>query len=249
MTRRILIAGNWKMNLIDDIQPIIDNNANRKLDILVCPPFTHLGIVQSAVKDSAVKLGAQNVHDEDNGAFTGEISYSFLKSLGIEYVIIGHSERRHVFNETDEFINKKVRKGLKKGFQTILCVGETETERNANRYKAVIENQLKIGLMGIENNFENIIIAYEPVWAIGTGKTATPFDAEDMHRFIREKVAEIAGNEVASDIRILYGGSVKEDNVKELLRQDNIDGALIGGASLKYEHFNKIIEIAELINI
>ncbi|MCK4524789.1 triose-phosphate isomerase [candidate division WOR-3 bacterium] len=249
MTRRILIAGNWKMNLIDDIQPIIDNNANRKLEILVCPPFTHLGIVKSEVKDSAVKLGAQNVHDEDKGAFTGEISYSFLKSLGIEYVIIGHSERRHVFNETDEFINKKIRKGLKQGFQTILCVGETETERNANRYKAVIENQLKIGLMGIENNFENIIIAYEPVWAIGTGKTATPFDAEDMHRFIREKIAEIAGNEVASDIRILYGGSVKEDNVKELLRQDNIDGALIGGASLKYEHFNKIIEIAELINI
>ncbi len=249
MTRRILIAGNWKMNLIDDIQPVVDNNANRRLDILVCPPFTHLGIIKSVVKDSAVKLGAQNVHDEDNGAFTGEISYSFLKSLGIEYVIIGHSERRHVFNETDEFINKKVRKGLKQGFQTILCVGETETERNSNRYKAVVENQLKIGLMGIENNFENIIIAYEPVWAIGTGKTATPFDAEDMHRFIREKIAEIAGNEVASDIRILYGGSVKEDNVKELLRQDNIDGALIGGASLKYEHFNKIIEIAELINI
>ncbi len=249
MTRKILIAGNWKMNLIDDIQPIIDNNANRKLDILVCPPFTHLGIIQSAIKDSTVKLGAQNVHDEDKGAFTGEISYSFLKSFGIEYVIIGHSERRHVFNESDEFINKKVKKGLQQGFQIILCVGETETERNTNRYKSVVENQLKIGLMGIENNFESIIIAYEPVWAIGTGKTATPFDAEDMHRFIREKVAEIAGNDIASDIRILYGGSVKEDNAKELLRQDNIDGALIGGASLKYEHFNKIIEIAELINI
>ena len=172
-----------------------------------------------------------------------------LIEMGVTHVILGHSERRHVFGETDEMINLKVKKGLIKGMNLILCVGETEQERNGNRQKAVVENQLKIGLMGIENNFENIIIAYEPVWAIGTGKTATPIDAEDMHCFIREKIAEIAGKEVAAHMLVLYGGSVKESNVKDLLRQDNIDGALIGGASLKVEHFNKIIEIAEQMNI
>lgn len=249
MARNILIAGNWKMNLMDDIMPVVQKHSKSNVGILVCPPYTHLASIGEKVKDSAVKLGAQNAYFEDKGAFTGEISYSFLKETGAQYVILGHSERRHVFNEPDELINKKVKKGLEEAFTVILCVGETEAQRNTNKQKTIVEDQLKTGLMGIENNFENIIIAYEPVWAIGTGKTATPMDAEDMHSFIREKLADITGKDIAAQTLILYGGSVKESNVKDLLRQDNIDGALIGGASLKHEHFNSIIEIAQKMNI
>lgn len=245
--RRILIAGNWKMNLIDDIKPVMENNKKRTCEILVCPPYTHLDRFAGILKGSDIQLGAQNICSEDKGAFTGEISHSFLKEFGVSYVIAGHSERRHVFMESNELINMKMKKGLENGFKMILCVGEKEDERELNKHKSVVANQLEIGLMGIENKFENIIIAYEPVWAIGTGKTATPQDAEDMHSFIREKIAEIAGRDVAAAMRILYGGSVKPDNVRDLLRRDNIDGALIGGASLKYEQFNAIIETADKI--
>ncbi len=247
MTRRIMIAGNWKMNLIDNIKPVIENNQSRQCEILVCPPFTHIQRFSQILEGSGILLGAQNMCSEDKGAFTGEISHSFLAEFNVSYVIAGHSERRHVFNETNELINLKVRKGIDKDFNVILCVGEKEEERDLNKHKSVVANQLEIGLMGIENKFENIIIAYEPVWAIGTGKTATPQDAEDMHAFIREKIAEIAGRDKAAAMRILYGGSVKPDNVRDLLRRDNIDGALIGGASLKYEQFNAIIETADKI--
>ncbi len=247
--RKLLIAGNWKMNLIDNIEPVIENNKNRNLDILVCPPFVYLQKYAGILEGTSIQLGAQNAYYEDNGAFTGETSYEFLKDFNVNYVIIGHSERRHKFHEDDDLINKKVKIGIEKGFNIILCVGEKEEDRNMNKQNTVVGSQIEIALGGIENNFENIIIAYEPVWAIGTGKTATPFDAEEMHRFIREKVAEIAGKNIAQNLRILYGGSVKEDNVKDMIRQDNIDGVLIGGASLKYEKFNKIIEIAENTNI
>ncbi|MFO8062158.1 MAG: triose-phosphate isomerase [bacterium] len=247
--RRIMIAGNWKMNLIDDIEPLTGIEPIDNMDILICPPFTHIDKYSKSTEGTAVKVGAQNAYYEDSGAYTGEISYKFLRDFGVEYVILGHSERRHVFGETDEMVNMKVKKGLSEGFSLIVCIGEKESDRENNKHKMVVENQLKTALMGIENNFENIIIAYEPVWAIGTGKTATPLDAEDMHKFIREKIAEVAGREISANMQILYGGSVKKHNVKDLLRQDNIDGALIGGASLKYDHFISIIRNAEQINI
>jgi len=247
--RNILIAGNWKMNLIDDLNPVIENNKNRTMDILVCPPFTYLDKFSKLLKGTNIHLGAQNACYEEKGAFTGAISYNFLQEFNVDYVIIGHSERRHVFGESNEIINSKVKKGLEKGFKIILCVGELEADRNMNKQNTVVSNQLEIALGGIENNFENIIIAYEPVWAIGTGKTATPHDAETMHLFIREKLAEITGKDTAYNMNILYGGSVNENNVKDIIKQDNIDGVLIGGASLKYEKFNKIIEIVENTNI
>lgn len=245
MPRRTLIAGNWKMNIIDKPETLKDSCFNKKVDVLVCPPFTHLERFAGIFGGTCIKVGAQNMYFEEKGAFTGEISPLFLKELGIEYVLAGHSERRHVFLESDEMIAKKVKKGVEGGFKTILCVGETLDERNRNKHKSIVENQLKIALAGIENNLKNIIIAYEPVWAIGTGISATPYDAQEMHQHVRQIISEIFGRNIAYEMLLLYGGSVNESNIVELLRQDDIDGALIGGASLKAETFMKIIESAD----
>lgn len=247
--RRTLIAGNWKMNLIDSTLPVQEAASENDVDVAVFPPFTHLERYAKLLSGSNVKVGGQNMFSADKGAFTGEISPLFLKELGIEYVIIGHSERRHIFKETDEEISLKMQKAISLNLKPILCVGETEGERAMNRQKVVVENQLKIGLGGIENNLKNIIIAYEPVWAIGTGNTATPNDAEEMHSFIREQISFIFGRKVSSEMLVLYGGSVNEENVRDLLRKDDIDGALVGGASLKGDKFAKIIEIGGKTNI
>jgi len=213
------------------------------LDILVCPPFTALKSVYDLIKGSNIKLGAQNLHWEMKGAFTGEISPLMLKDVGCEYVIIGHSERREYFKETDDIINKKIFAALKVGLKPIVCIGEKLEERESGVTEKVLEQQITEGLKGLSNeDMENITIAYEPVWAIGTGKTATPEIANTTQSFIRNKIKEIFNENIAEKIRILYGGSVKADNAKALLEQEHIDGALVGGASLEAENFIKIIK-------
>jgi triosephosphate isomerase len=213
------------------------------LDILVCPPFTALKSVYDLIKGSNIKLGAQNVHWEMKGAFTGEISPLMLKDVGCEYVIIGHSERREYFKETDDIINKKIFAALKVGLKPIVCIGEKLEERESGVTEKVLEQQITEGLKGLSNeDMENITIAYEPVWAIGTGKTATPEIANTTQSFIRNKIKEIFNENIAEKVRILYGGSVKADNAKALLEQEHIDGALVGGASLDAENFIKIIK-------
>ncbi len=250
--RRKVIAGNWKMNknlnesisLIKEIK-LASLNLPGKVDIVICPPFTSLETAAALVKESAVKLGAQNMHFEDSGAFTGEISASMLKSVGVEYVILGHSERRTIFKETDEIINKKLKKALSTGLKPIFCVGETLEERESGRMESVIETQIVNGLKEIPNSdFANIIIAYEPVWAIGTGRNASPAQAEEVHVLIRNLVKKLYSESAAEKCVIQYGGSVKPDNSRELLSMPNIDGALVGGACLKADSFVDIIKSA-----
>jgi len=247
--RRLLIAGNWKMHnnipeSLDLVRKILYGVQNiNVLDILVCPPFTALKSVYDLIKGSNIKLGAQNLHWEMKGAFTGEISPLMLKDVGCEYVIIGHSERREYFKETDDIINKKIFAALKVGLKPIVCIGEKLEERESGVTEKVLEQQITEGLKGLSNeDMENITIAYEPVWAIGTGKTATPEIANTTQSFIRNKIKEIFNENIAEKIRILYGGSVKADNAKALLEQEHIDGALVGGASLDAENFIKIIK-------
>jgi len=246
--RRTLIAGNWKMNnscaesveLVSQLKDIL--SASKEIDIVVAPPFTALGAVAAVLKGSPIGLSAQNVFWEESGAFTGEISTAMLKDVGCRYVIIGHSERRQYFSETDETVNKRLKAALKASLIPIVCIGETLAEREAEKTLAVIEQQLKGGLKGLSlEEMETVIIAYEPVWAIGTGKTATPDQAQEVHRFIRDIIARIFSKEIADDTRILYGGSVKPDNVDQLMVQLDIDGALVGGASLKADAFARIV--------
>ncbi|TCK06499.1 triose-phosphate isomerase [Phorcysia thermohydrogeniphila] len=245
--RRLLIAGNWKMHktvqeaveLVRELKNLVSDVNDR--DILVCPPFTALYAVKKELEGSNIALGAQNMFYEEKGAFTGEISPLMIKDVGCSYVILGHSERRHIFGETDELINKKVLSAARHGLIPILCVGETLQEREEGKTKDVVERQVREGLKGL-NETSEFVIAYEPVWAIGTGKTATPELAEEVHSFIREVLSEMFGAEKADSVRILYGGSVKPENAAGLLRQPNIDGSLVGGASLKAESFAKIIK-------
>jgi len=247
--RRPIIAGNWKMyktltsalELVENLKISLSSVADR--EVVVCPPFTALAVVRQAIKNSVLKLGAQDLFWEKEGAFTGEVSPEMLKDVGCSYVIIGHSERRQFFGETDATVNKKIRAALTWGLNPIVCVGEMLSERESGRAFEVVEKQLRIGLAGGFNEEEagKIVIAYEPVWAIGTGKTATPQQAQEMHRFIREKYSSLFGTSAASSLRILYGGSVKPDNIKNLMSQDDIDGALVGGASLKADDFTKIV--------
>ncbi|WP_457568992.1 triose-phosphate isomerase [Desulfurobacterium sp.] len=244
--RRPLIAGNWKMNktvsesvefarnFVDAVSDVADR------DILICPPFTSLQVLGQIFDGTNVKLGAQNMHFEEKGAFTGEISPLMLKDVGCTFVILGHSERRHIFGENNDFINKKVLSAVSHGLIPILCVGELLEEREAGRTFEVVGTQLEEGLKGLSKEAD-FVVAYEPVWAIGTGKTATPELAEEVHRFLREKLAELFGKEKAESVRILYGGSVKPENVEGLMAMENIDGALVGGASLKVESFVKIV--------
>lgn len=211
-------------------------------EIVICPPFTALSEVSKVIKNSNVILGAQNMHWEKEGAYTGEISRNFLFDIGCQYVIIGHSERRQYFGETNKTCNLKVKSALEFGLKPILCVGETLAERESGKTFEIVENHLKGGLKEIPpEKMKCVVIAYEPVWAIGTGKTATPEQAEEVQKYIRKLVAEIYSEKIAEEIRIQYGGSVKPENIKDLMAQPDIDGALVGGASLKAETFVKIV--------
>jgi len=243
------MAGNWKMNkttveardLAGGLIPLIGGVKER--DVVFAPPFTALQAVAEVIKGTGIALSAQNLHWEDKGAFTGEISAEMLLDLGCRYVIIGHSERRQFFSETDETVNKKLRQALNKGLIPIVCVGETLKEREAGGANGVIERQVAGALQGVAAaEMGKVIIAYEPVWAIGTGKTATPDQANEIHSFIREKIQISYGKEVAGSLRIQYGGSVTPENVSALMAMPDIDGALVGGASLKPESFAALVK-------
>lgn len=246
--RKPIIAGNWKMNkttaeardLASKLIPLVSGVKDR--DIVLAPTFTALSTVAETIKSANMVLAAQDLFWEDKGAFTGEISAEMLLDLGCKYVIIGHSERRQFFGETDETVNKKVRQALNKGLLPIVCVGELLNEREAGRVHEVIERQVTGALKAVSAvEMQNIVIAYEPVWAIGTGKTATPDQANEVHAFIRQKVKALFNTQVADSLRIQYGGSVTPDNVSVLMAMPDIDGALVGGASLKPESFAALV--------
>jgi len=244
--RTWIVAGNWKMNntiaesiaLAKAIKEGTTNIING--EVIVTPTFTALFSVGETIKGSNVSLAAQNMFYEDKGAFTGEISSGMLKDIGCAYVIIGHSERRKYFHEEDQDVNLKVKKALMAGLKPIMCVGETDDERVNGITRSVIDRQIKQGLSGV-GKIDNVVIAYEPVWAIGTGKVATPVEAEEVHQFIRGILKDLYGS-TADDIRILYGGSVTKDNIGDLIAMADIDGALVGGASLKADGFLGIIQ-------
>ena len=244
--RQYYIAGNWKMNktkgeAVELAKGLVAALRDGKNKYMIAPSFTNLDAVSQVVKGTNVRLGAQNAASEESGAHTGEVSVLMLKDLGVQTVILGHSERRHIYKEDDELINKKVRLALKHGFEVILCIGELLEEREAGKAEAVCESQTRKGLAGVtEAELANVVIAYEPVWAIGTGKTATPEDAQAIHAFTRKIIADIYGKAAADKIIIQYGGSMKADNAKALLAQPDIDGGLIGGAALKVDTFEPI---------
>ncbi|MDD4052106.1 MAG: triose-phosphate isomerase [candidate division Zixibacteria bacterium] len=247
--RRKIIAGNWKMN--KTIVEAVALAAAIKREVgqiehpvmVICPPFTALTEVSMALKDSEIQVGAQNMHQEDSGAFTGEVSAEMVLTSGCSYVILGHSERRTLFSETDQLVNAKTRKALTVGLTPIVCVGESLTQRQAGQMETVIEGQFNGLLDGLSaEEIRRIVIAYEPVWAIGTGQVATPEQAEEVHRFIRGLLARQYDEATASEITILYGGSVKGSNAAGLFAKENIDGALVGGASLKADEFVAIVK-------
>lgn len=246
--KKPLIAGNWKMfldrktgkALAEELVKGTKNTDDR--DILICPAFPLLSDIARVLAGSSIFLGAQNMYFEQEGAFTGEVSADMLLSVGCTHVILGHSERRHVFHEGNEYINKKVRKALREKLIPILCVGELLDERETGKTEKVVKEQIAKGLGGIDKkDMGDVIVAYEPVWAIGTGKTATPEDADQVHDFIRKTVSELYNEAYARDLRVLYGGSVKPENINGLMKKENIDGALVGGASLRADSFLKII--------
>ncbi len=248
--RKKIIAANWKMNKdINETSDFISafNTEMKDIDcpieVVVCPPFTALYVAAKNLQESQVRLGAQNLHFEDDGAFTGEVSARMLQSLGVAYVIVGHSERRQYFGETDEVVAKKVKKALSSNLKVILCAGETLSERDGGVTEKVLERQVKAALGGLTaQDMANLVIAYEPIWEIGTVRHATPQQAEEAHAFIRSVVAEMFDRDVAAALTIQYGGSVKPDNAAQLLSQPDVDGALVGGASLKADSFAKIVK-------
>ena len=253
VTRKPLISGNWKMHLnhfeaIQIVQTLsyqLDDNDYQVCDVSVHPPFTDLRSVQTVLESDRIpiSLGAQHCHFEEKGAFTGEVSAGMLEKLNVKFVIVGHSERREVFGEDNEMVNMKVKSVFKHTMTPILCVGETIEEREEGQAQSKVQNQIKAGLTGIgKERISSMVIAYEPIWAIGTGMTATPADAQEMCAFVRSCVHEIAGSAAANAIRIQYGGSVKPVNAAELLTQPDIDGALVGGASLDAESFARIVK-------
>lgn len=250
--RRTVIAGNWKMNktnkeaveVLSKLKALVKDE--KDVDVVIGAPFTCLADAVKAVEGSNIKIAAENVYPEIEGAYTGEISPKMLKDIGVTYVIIGHSERREYFKETDEFINRKVKIALENEITPILCVGEKLEERERGETIKIVSKQVKYGLIGItKEEAPKIIVAYEPVWAIGTGKTATPEIAQETHKEIRKVLVELFGEKVAEEMTIQYGGSMKPENAKELLVQEDIDGGLIGGASLKAESFYEIIKAAK----
>ena len=245
--RNKIIAGNWKMNMlpneamkfIEDLSPVVKKGEN---EVILCVPYIDLFYSLLTAQGTNIKIGAQNMHWEEKGAYTGEISGLMLQALKVEYVIIGHSERRQYFAETDETVNLKVHSALKNNLKPIICVGETLEQKESGKTEEVITNQTRLALQNLtKDQVCNIIIAYEPIWAIGTGKTATSEDANNSIKSIREEIANIYGKDIAENIRILYGGSVKSSNAEELFNTSDIDGALIGGASLNVEEFAQII--------
>ena len=253
MSRKAVIAGNWKMHmtvpealeLVRGIAPSC--SGGKAVEVIVAPPFTALHATACEIKGKVIGLAAQNMHFEPAGAFTGEVSAAMLKDAGCTHVIIGHSERRQYFCETDEGVNRKTKTALSEGLTPIVCIGESLGEREAGTAFTVIENQLNGGLKGISpEEARRLIVAYEPVWAIGTGRTATPDQAQEVHAFIREKLSATFGKDAANCIRILYGGSVKPDNIKSLMAMEDIDGALVGGASLKAESFSALVNYSEV---
>jgi triosephosphate isomerase len=249
--RTKFIAGNWKMHKtiaesVALVKELHDSCKGQKKRVMIAPPFTALFEVSKTLKGSNILLGAQNMACEVQGAHTGEISPLMLKDIGVSIVIIGHSERRHVYGESDTLINKKVKLAFTSGLEVILCVGEKLDEREAGKAEKVVEDQLKNGLSGITNDqMKNITIAYEPVWAIGTGKNATPEDADAMHKSIRKLVGALYNKDISSALIIQYGGSVNPGNIKALMAMENLDGALVGGASLKSDTFLPIVKFDE----
>ena len=245
--RRKVIAGNWKMNMlpnetikfIEEFEPLVKDTNN---EVILCVPYTDLFYALNFAQNTNIKIGAQNMHFEESGAYTGEVSGKMLKSIGVEYVIIGHSERRQYFNETDESVNKKIKAAFENELKPIVCVGETLEERESGKTVDIITTQTKLALEGLtDEQVKNTIIAYEPIWAIGTGKTATSEDANNSIKEIRKKIEEIYGKDIAKCVIIQYGGSVKSVNAKELFTTSDIDGGLVGGASLKPDEFAKIV--------
>lgn len=245
--RKPIIAGNWKMNktvseskeLINEIKNI---DLSKDVEPVVIVPFTSAYVAKELLKDTDIKVGVQNMYFEESGAFTGEISPLMLADLEIDYVIIGHSERREIFKESDELLNKKVKSALEHNLKPILCCGETLAEREENRQEEKVKSQLEKNLDGVSiEDIEKIVIAYEPIWAIGTGKTASSDDAEEMCKFIRNLIKDMYSEEASNKVRIQYGGSVKPNNIKEIMYKENIDGALIGGASLEADSFAALV--------
>jgi len=253
MPRLPFIAGNWKMNktvgesldLIRELKGAV--SGVKGVEVAVAPPFTALYAVHKELEGTSIRLAAQNLYWEEKGAFTGEISPLMLKEVGCQYVIIGHSERRQFFGESDETVNRRIKAAWAQGLKVILCVGEILRDREEGRTFSVIEKQMDGGLKGLDvQGMGDMVIAYEPVWAIGTGKTATPEQAEEVHRFIRGKIEKLYSREVSEKIRIQYGGSVTPENIKGLMNQPDVDGALVGGSCLKAESFSKIVRFKEM---
>ena len=247
--RRKVVAGNWKMNMlpneaidfIDKLAPLVKDTKN---EVILCVPYTDLFYALLTAQGTNIKIGAQNMHFEESGAYTGEVSGKMLKSIGVEYVIIGHSERRQYFNETDETVNKKIKAAFANELKPIVCVGETLEQREANKTQEIITKQTELAMQGLtEEQVQNTIIAYEPIWAIGTGKTATAEDANNAIKSIRKQIEKDFGKTISENIIILYGGSVKSENCSELFSMSDIDGGLVGGASLKVDEFAKIVSI------
>ena len=245
--RKKVIAGNWKMNMLPneaieymtELSSLVKDTHN---EVIICAPYTDLFYVLMHAQGTNIKIGAQNMHFEESGAYTGEVSGKMLKSIGVEYVIIGHSERRQYFAETDETVNKKIKAAFANDLKPIVCVGESLEQREAGKTEEIITTQTRLALDGLTNEqVQNTIIAYEPIWAIGTGKTATSEDANNSIKSIREEISKIYGKDVADCVIIQYGGSVKSTNAKELFTTSDIDGGLVGGASLKPEEFSKIV--------
>ena len=245
--RKKVIAGNWKMNMlpneaIDYIQAFEPLVKDAEAEVILCVPYTDLFYCLMNAQGTNIKIGAQNMHFAETGAYTGEVSAKMLKSIGVEYVIIGHSERRQYYNETDETVNKKLKAAFENELKPIVCVGESLEEREAGKTEEVITSQTRLALEGLTNDqVKATIIAYEPIWAIGTGKTATSEDANNSIKAIREEVKRIYGEAVSEEVIIQYGGSVKSSNAKELFSTSDIDGGLVGGASLKPDEFSKIV--------
>ncbi len=251
--RRFLIAGNWKMNggpfeaagLLEALTAA-KPDIKEEVDVLVCPPFVSVGIAVNYLYDTDYQVGAQHLHYEDNGAYTGEVSAAMLAESGCNYVIVGHSERRQYFGETDQTVNLRAIKALSENIAPIICVGESLEQRKAGEHFKLVENQVIAALKGItQDDALDVVIAYEPVWAIGTGETASKEQAQEMHAFIRDILTKLYDAETSAAMRVLYGGSMKAENCEELLSQPDVDGGLIGGASLNAESFAKIITIAE----
>jgi len=248
--RRPIIAGNWKMHgtlaqtrrLVAGLRERLDGKIADR-EVIIAPPYTALGAANEALRESEIALAAQNVHWDAKGAFTGEVSAEMLLEAGCRWVIVGHSERRQYFGETDETVNRRARAALAAGLRPIVCFGETLAQRDGGEALAVVRRQLQAALLDVGSaGIQSVCVAYEPVWAIGTGRTATPAQAEEVHAEARRFIAELCGREAAEGLRILYGGSVKPDNIDALMAQADVDGALVGGASLEVESFTRIVE-------